>query len=185
MVPAGDLRTGMKIELDGVPYVVAEYQWVKPGKGGAFMRTRLRNMKSGGLVEKTFRTEERIPLAQIEERKAQFLYRSGDEYYFMDLSTYEQFPLSADQLGQARDFLKEEFVATILFHRSEVVGVELPIFVELAVVETEPGVRGDTAAGGSKPAKLETGATIQVPLFVNVGDRIRVDTRDGKYVERV
>lgn len=185
MILAGDLRTGMKVELDGVPYIVLEYQWVKPGKGGAFMRTKLRNMKDGTLLDKTFRTEEKVSPAQIEERKVQFLYRSGTEYTFMDTETYEQFPLEAEELGAAKDFLKEELTLTINFHRGEAVGVELPIFVELIVVETDPGVKGDTAQGGSKPAKLETGAVIQVPLFINVGDRIRVDTRTGAYVERV
>ncbi|MFN3476320.1 MAG: elongation factor P [Candidatus Methylomirabilales bacterium] len=185
MIAAGDLRTGMKIEVDGVPFIVVEYQWVKPGKGGAFMRTKLRNLKTGAIIDRTFRTEERVPPARIDERKAQFLYRGGDEYHFMDIDTYEQFSLTAPQLGPARDFLKEELVVTIFFHRGEAVGVELPIFVELAVVETEPGIKGDTAAGGSKPAKLSTGAVIQVPLFIEVGDTVRVDTRTGTYVERV
>lgn len=185
MISAGDLRTGMKIEVDGVPFVVVDYQWVKPGKGGAFMRTKLRNLKTGVIIDKTFRTEERVPPARIDERKVQFLYKGGDEYHFMDTDTYEQFSLVAEQLGQARDFLKEELVVTILFHRGEAVEVELPIFVELAVVETEPGVKGDTVAGGSKPAKLSTGAVIQVPLFIEAGDKVRVDTRTGTYVERV
>ncbi len=175
----------MKLELDGVPYVVLEYQWVKPGKGGAFMRTKLRNLKNGTLLDKTFRTEEKVSLAQIEERKVQFLYRSGADYIFMDLETYEQFPLGEGALGPAKDFLKEELTLTTYFHRGEAVSVELPIFVELSVVETDPGVKGDTAQGGSKPARLETGAVIQVPLFIEVGDKIRVDTRTGTYVERV
>lgn len=175
----------MKIELDGAPYIVLEYQWVKPGKGGAFMRTKLRNMKTGTLLDKTFRTGERVSPARIDERKVQFLYQSGEEHYFMDTETYEQFALREEQLGPTKGFLKEELVITVFFHRGEAVGVELPIFVELTVVETDPGVRGDTAQGGSKPATLETGAVIQVPLFIEVGDRIRVDTRTGTYVERV
>ncbi|MBI3989339.1 MAG: elongation factor P [candidate division NC10 bacterium] len=185
MISAGDLRTGMRIELDGVPYVVLGYQWVKPGKGGAFMRTKLRNMKTGTLLDKTFRTEEKVSPAQIEERKVQFLYKSEVESIFMDMETYEQFSLGPEELGPAKDFLEEGLTLTTFFHRGEAVGVELPIFVELAVAETDPGVRGDTAQGGSKPAKLETGAILQVPLFINVGDRIRVDTRTGDYVERV
>ncbi len=184
MISGGDLRPGVKIELDGVPHVVTSYQWVKPGKGGAFMRTKLRNMRTGAIIDRTFRTDEKLPPAVVEERRAQFLYRTDDTYHLMDEASYEQFPLSAKQLGESRDFLKEEMVITILFHRGTPVGVELPIFVELTVTETDPGVRGDTASGGSKPATLETGAVIQVPLFINVGDRLRVDTREGVYVER-
>lgn len=184
MIAAGDLRPGIKIEVEGVPYLVTDYQWVKPGKGGAFMRTKLRNLRTGAIVDRTFRTEEKLPLARVEERKAQYLYRDGDQLYFMDTDTYEQFFLREEQLGGALGFLREEMVLTILFHHEEPVGVEVPTFVELAVAETEPGVRGDTASGGSKPARLESGAVIQVPLFVNVGDRVRVDTRTGTYVER-
>jgi elongation factor P len=181
---AGDLRPGMKIEVDGVPFVVTDYQWVKPGKGGAFNRTKLKNMRSGAIVERTFRTEEKLPPAELEEKRAQFLYQSGNESHFMDTETYEQFFLSEDQLGDARKYLKEEMVVTIVYHRGSPLAVEVPTFVELAVVETDPGVRGDTASGGSKPATLETGAVIQVPLFINVGDRLRVDTRTGTYIER-
>jgi len=181
---AGNLRPGMKIEVDGVPFVVTDYQWVKPGKGGAFNRTKLKNMRTGAIVERTFRTEEKLPPAELEEKRAQFLYQSGDEFHFMDTETYEQFFLSEEQLGDARKYLKEEMVVTIVSHRGSPLTVELPTFVELAVAETDPGVRGDTASGGSKPATLETGAVIQVPLFINVGDRLRVDTRTGTYIER-
>ena len=184
MILAGDLRPGMKIELDGTPFVVTDYQWVKPGKGGAFNRTKLRNMRTGSIVERTFLTEEKVERAELEERRAQFLYRSDDEYHFMDTETYEQFFLPEDQLGDARDYLKEEMVVTIVSHRGSPLTVEVPTFVELAVAKTDPGVRGDTASGGSKPATLETGAVIQVPLFINVGDRLRVDTRTGTYIER-
>jgi len=184
VILAGDLRPGMKIELDGTPFVVTDYQWVKPGKGGAFNRTKLRNMRTGSIVERTFRTEEKVERAELEERRAQFLYRSDDEYHFMDTETYEQFFLPEDQLGDARDYLKEEMVVTIVSHRGSPLTVEVPTFVELAVAKTDPGVRGDTASGGSKPATLETGAVIQVPLFINVGDRLRVDTRTGTYIER-
>ena len=184
MILAGDLRPGMKIELDGVPFVVTDYQWVKPGKGGAFNRTKLKNMRTGSIVERTFRTEEKLPAAELEEKRVQFLYQTGDELHFMDTESYEQFFLSEEQLKDTRKFLKEEMVVTIVSHRGSPLAVEVPTFVELAVTETDPGVRGDTASGGSKPATLETGAVIQVPLFINVGDRLRVDTRTGTYIER-
>lgn len=186
MIAGGDLRPGVKLELDGVPYIVTDYQWVKPGKGGAFMRTKLKNMKTGAIIERTFRTDEKIQRAEVEERKVQFLYRSEDVYHFMDRESFDQFSISEKQLGGASGFLKDEQVLSILFHRGETVGVVLPSFVELRVAETEPGVRGDTASGGggSKPATLETGAQIQVPLFINIGDLLRVDTRSGTYVER-
>jgi len=184
VISGGDLRPGTKIELDGVPHIVIDYQWVKPGKGGAFNRTKLKNMRTGAIAERTFRTEEKLEPAELEERRAQFLYRSGDEYHFMDTETYEQFFLSEDQLGDARKFVKEEMVVTIISHGGSPLTVEVPTFVELAVVETDPGVRGDTASGGSKPATLETGAVIQVPLFINIGERLRVDTRTGTYIER-
>ena len=184
MIQAGDLRPGMKVELDGVPYVCLSYQWVKPGKGGAFNRTKLRNMKTGSIVDRTFRSEEKLTPADVEEHEAQFLYQDGETYHFMNTETFDQFFLPAKQLGEARDFLKPEMVITILFHRGEAVGVQLPIAVELAVAETDPGVRGDTASGGSKPATLETGAVIQVPLFIAVGDVVRVDTRSWTYLER-
>ncbi len=184
MISGGDLRPGVKVELEGGPYVVVDYQWVKPGKGGAFMRTKLKNMKTGAIIERTFRTEEKLQRAEVEERKVQFLYRAEDAYHFMDTESFDQFTLREKQLGEASGFLKEGLALSILFHRGEPAGVVLPTFVELTVIETEPGVRGDTAQGGSKPAKLETGAVIQVPLFINIGDLLRVDTRSGAYVER-
>ena len=184
IIAGGDLRPGTKIELDGVPYVVTDHQWVKPGKGGAFMRTKLKHLKTGAIIDRTFRTDEKLQRAEVEERKTQFLYRSEDTYHFMDMDNFEQFTLGEKQIGEASGFLKEDLVISILFHRGEPVGVVLPTFVELEVAETEPGLRGDTASGGSKPAKLETGAMIQVPLFINVGDLLRVDTRSGAYVER-
>jgi len=184
VILAGDLRPGMKIEVDGVPFMVTDYHWVKPGKGGAFNRTKLKNMRSGAIAERTFRTEEKLLPAELEEKRVQFLYQSGDEFHFMDTETYEQFFLSEDQLGDARRYLKEEMVVTIVYHRGSPLAVEVATFVELTVAETEPGVRGDTASGGSKPATLETGTVIQVPLFINVGDRLRVDTRTGTYIER-
>ena len=184
MIHAGDLRPGMKVEIDGVPYVCLSSQWVKPGKGGAFSRTKLRNMKTGSIVDRTFRTEEKLQPAEIDEQEAQFLYRDSETYHFMNTETFDQFFLAAERLGEARDFLRPDMVITILFHRGETVGVQLPIAVELKVAETDPGVRGDTASGGSKPARLETGAVIQVPLFISVGDVVRVDTRTWAYLER-
>ncbi|MEK7204880.1 MAG: elongation factor P, partial [candidate division NC10 bacterium] len=165
-------------------FIVTNFQWVKPGKGGAFMRTKLKNLRTGAVIERTFRTEEKLPSAELEERRAQFLYQRDDEFHFMDTETYEQFFLSVEQLGDARKYLKEEMVITIVSHGGTPLTVVVPTFVELAVAETDPGVRGDTASGGSKPATLETGAVIQVPLFINVGDRLRVDTRTGAYIER-
>jgi elongation factor P len=174
----------MKIEMDKAPFVVVDYQWVKPGKGGAFNRTKLKNLRTGSIVERTFRTEEKVEQAVLEERHAQYMYRSDDEFHFMDTDSYEQFYLRENQMGDAPKYLKEEMVVTIVSHRGSPLTVEVPTFVELAVAETDPGVRGDTASGGSKPATLETGAVIQVPLFINVGDRLRVDTRTGNYIER-
>ncbi|MBP2672351.1 MAG: efp, partial [candidate division NC10 bacterium] len=152
--------------------------------GGAFNRTKLKNMRTGSIVERTFRTEEKVERAELEERRAQFMYRSDEEFHFMDTETYEQFFLNEEQLGDASVYLKEEMVVTIVSHRGSPLTVEVPTFVELAVAQTDPGVRGDTASGGSKPATLETGAVVQVPLFINVGDRLRVDTRTGTYIER-
>ena len=184
MILSNDLRPGNKIELDGAPFLVVEYQHHKPGKGAAMVRTKLRNLRTGALIDRTFRPDEKLSPASLEERQAQFLYRQGDTYIFMDVDTYEQFTVTATQLGEAGAYLKEEMEVTILFYREEVIGVDLPIVVELTVEETEPGVRGDTASGGSKPAKLETGMVIQVPLFIEVGTRIRVDTRTGTYIAR-
>ncbi len=184
MILSNELRPGSKIELDGAPYLVIEYQHHKPGKGGAMVRTKLRNLRTGALVDRTFRPDEKLTPASLEERSAQFLYRQGDEFIFMDLASYEQFGVTTSQLGDAGAFLKEEMEVSILFYHEEVIGVNLPIAVELTVVETEPGVRGDTVSGGSKPAKLETGALIHVPLFIEVGTRVRVDTRTGTYIAR-
>jgi elongation factor P len=184
MISGGDLRPGVKVELDDTPFVVTDNQWVKPGKGGAFMRTKLKNMKTGAIVERTFRTEEKLPKAEVEDRKVQFLYHDGDVYHFMDTESFDQFTMDEQQLGETSGFLKEEMIISVLRHRGEPIGVVLPTFVELRVTETEPGFRGDTTSGGSKPATLETGATIQVPLFINVDDLLRVDTRSGAYVER-
>lgn len=184
MIAGGDLRPGVKVELDGTPYVVTDYQWVKPGKGGAFMRTKLKNMKTGAIIDRTFRTDEKLQRAEVEDRKVQFLYHDGDVYHFMDTVSFDQFTMDEKHLGEASGFLREEMVISVLLYRGEPVDVVLPTFVELRVAETEPGLRGDTASGGSKPATLETGAVIQVPLFIGIGDLLRVDTRTGAYVER-
>ena len=184
MISSNDLRAGMKIELDGVPYVVADYQHHKPGKGGAIVRTKVKNLRTGALVDRNFRTGEKVPLARIDEKKVQILYRQGEEFHFMDLKTYEQFFVKEDALGTASRFLKEGLEVSLLFHQGEAIGVDLPTFVVLQVVATDPGVKGDTASGGSKRATLEGGAVVQVPLFIEVGTRVRVDTRTGTYIER-
>jgi elongation factor P len=170
--------------LDGAVYQVIEYQHHKPGKGGAMVRTKLKNLKTGATVDRTFRPEEKFPLAEIEERKLQFLYRQGEAFHFMDTSNYEQLSLPSSQLGSAPNYLKEGAIISIQFHHQEPVEVLLPIFVELQVTKSDPGIRGDTASGGSKPATLETGMVIQVPLFIEEGDIVKVDTRTGSYSER-
>lgn len=184
MLGITDLKTNTKIELDGDPYVVTDYQHAKMGRGGAVVRTKLRNLKTGGTVQKTFQGSDKIKPAALSSRKGQYLYASGDQYTFMDTSSYEQFPLGADIVGDGVKFLKEGLEVDLLQHADSVIAVELPIKVEYVVTETDPGLKGDTVAGGSKPAHLESGATVTVPLFVQVGDRIRVDTRTGTYLER-
>ena len=185
MATTADFRNGMVISLKGNLYTIVEFLHVKPGKGGAFVRTKLKRLSDGSVLEKTFRAGERVEEARVEKRPMQYLYHAEGLYYFMDSSTYEQLPISEAGLGREKSFLKEGAKVTVLTHNNEAIGVELPIFVELEVVETEPGVRGNTVSGGTKPAKLETGATIQVPLFVQRGDRVKVDTREGTYIERV
>ncbi len=185
MITTNDFRNGMTIELDGTLYNILYFQHVKPGKGGAFVRSRLKNLKTGAVIEKTFRAGEKVELAVLDKRRMQFLYREGTHFHFMDTGTYEQMTLEEEELGEASRFLKEGTVVDMPLYEGKPVGVELPIFVELEVAETAPGVKGDTASGGSKPAVLETGATVQVPLFVEAGNRVKVDTRSGEYVERV
>jgi len=180
-----DFRKGLKIELEGEPYVIIDFLHVKPGKGGAFIRTKLKSLISGNVIDRTFRSGEKIQPPALEEKNMQYLYREGERFYFMDSETYEQFSLTEDHLTENKDFLQENIEVKILFHNNQPIGVELPIFVALKIVQTEPGVKGDTASGGSKPATLETGALLQVPLFLNVGDIIKVDTRTGEYIERV
>ena len=185
MYSTADFRKGLRIELDGEPYVIVDFQHVKPGKGGAFVRTKVKHLITGRVLDNTFRSGERIKRPDLMEREMQYLYREGDRYCMMDNETYEQIMLSGDQVGESRLFLTENLNLKVLLFNQQPVAMELPLFVELAVAQTEPGVRGDTASGGTKPATLESGATIQVPLFINEGDRVRVDTRSGTYIERV
>lgn len=185
MISTNDFRTGVTIIVDGQLWQVIDFQHVKPGKGSAFVRTRLKNLLRGNTLEKTFRAGEMLPRAIIETREMQYLYSSGDEYHFMDKTTYEQTMLGHDQLGDQVDLLKEGLSIDVRFHDGRVIGAELPNHIDLQVTETDPGFRGDTATNVTKPAKLETGAVIQVPLFINPGDKIRIDTRDRKYISRV
>ena len=184
MVSAGDFRNGLTIEVEGNVYQVIEFQHVKPGKGAAFVRTKLKNIKSGGVVEKTFRPTEKCPQAHIERADMQYLY-SDDMYHFMNVETYDQIDMTADQVGDSLKFVKENEMVKMLSHNGEVFAIEPPLFVELEITETEPGFKGDTAQGASKPATVETGAVVQVPLFVETGDRISIDTRTCEYLKRV
>ncbi|MFH1784375.1 MAG: elongation factor P [bacterium] len=184
MISTADFRNGMSIELEGDLYSIVEFQHHKPGKGGAVVRTKLKNFKTGAIMNKTFRAGEKVEQAIIEKEKKQYLYNSGDTYYFMDLQTYEQVPLDVKLLGDSMKFLKENMEIEILVHNASVIGAELPTFVDLKVTYTEPGLRGDRVSNASKPATLETGTQIQVPLFVEIGDLIRIDTRTGEYSQR-
>ncbi len=185
MYETSDIRRGLKIVLDGQPYAVIEHQFVKPGKGQAFTRTRLKNMLTGAVIDRTFRSGEKLQPADLEERHMQYLYADGDSYVFMDSQTYDQVSITAEQLGDNRFFLLDNTEVDVLFFEGKPIDVTPPTFVELKVVETEPGFKGDTASGATKPAKLETGLSVQVPLFVEEGDVLKVDTRTSKYVERV
>ncbi len=185
MISTNDFRTGLTIEVEGDVYTVVDFQHVKPGKGSAFVRSKLKNLRTGAVIERTFRAGEKLPRAHLERKEMQYLYREGDSYVFMDNETYEQVSLTTEQLGDNVKYLKENMNIYLLTYGGNLIGVELPNFVELEVVAADPGVRGDTATGGTKSATLETGLAIQVPLFVEVGDVIRVDTRTGEYLERV
>lgn len=184
MVTAGDFRNGVTFEMDGNVYSIIEFQHVKPGKGAAFVRTKIRNVISGAVTEKTFNPSDKYPTAFIERKDMEYLYNDGDLYYFMDSETYEQLPISPNVLGDNFRFVKENMVCKVLSYKGNVFGIEPPNFVELQVTETEPGVKGDTATNVTKPATLETGAEIKVPIFINEGEMIRVDTRTGEYMER-
>jgi elongation factor P len=183
-VSTAEFRKGLRIVYDGQPYAIVDFQHVKPGKGGAFVRTKLKHMRQGRVIDNTFRAGEKVELVDFEEKHMQFLYRD-DRYHFMDTATYEQLSLTPEEVGDARDYLKENTEVEVLYIGGVASAVELPNFVELAITRTEPGVRGDTAQGGSKPATLETGAVVQVPLFLNQGDVVKVDTRSGEYLGRV
>lgn len=185
MISVNDFKTGLTIEVDGEIYSVVEFLHVKPGKGAAFVRTKLKNIRTGAVTERNFRAGERVARARIDTKEMQFLYGSGNEYVFMDTETYEQLTLTREQLGDAPNYLKEGMVIGIQMYQGKAIGVELPNAVELEVTYTEPGFRGDTATGGTKPATLETGLVIQVPLFIETGTIVRVDTRTGEYLSRV
>ena len=184
MISAGDFRNGLCFEMDGQVYQVVEFQHVKPGKGAAFVRTKYKNVKAGSVVERSFNPNEKFEQAQLERRDMQYIYADGDLYYFMDTDTYEQTPIHSDKIGDGTKFLKEEMICKVVSYKGDIFQVELPITVELEITECEPGVRGDTTNNANKYATLETGAVVKVPLFVNQGEKIRVDTRTGEYLER-
>ena len=184
MITAGDFRKGVTIEWEGGVWTIVDFQHVKPGKGAAFVRTKLKNVINGGVVERTFRPTEKFPQARIDRVDMQYLYADGDLYNFMDVNTYEQIALSTDVVGDALKFVKENETVKVCSYNGKVFSVEAPLFVELEVTDTEPGFKGDTATGATKPATLETGAQINVPLFVNQGDRVKIDTRTGEYLSR-
>ncbi len=185
MISAGDFRNGITIEMDNNVYQIVDFQHVKPGKGAAFVRTTMKNIKSGGVVEKSFRPTEKFPPARIERNDMQYLYNDGDFFYFMDVNTYEQIQLTPDAVGDALKFVKENEMVKICSHNGSVFAIEPPLFVELEITDTEPGFKGNTATGATKPATVETGALVYVPLFVDNGEKIKIDTRTGEYLSRV
>ena len=184
MISAGDFRNGITFEMDGNVYQIIEFQHVKPGKGAAFVRTKIKNVITGATIERSFNPSDKLPKAHIERKDMQYSYQDDNLYYFMDLETFELIPISAETVGDSLKFVKENDICKILSFKVNVFGIEPPIFVELEVIDTEPGFKGDTATGASKPAVVETGATVRVPLFVNKGDKIRIDTRTEEYMER-
>lgn len=185
LISTSDFRNGAKIDLDGDPFIIVEFQHVKPGKGGAFVRTKLKSLKTGNVIDRTFRSGEKLEEPDIEEKEMQYLYSAEGQYFFMDTESYEQIFILEEHLGDSKNFLKENMIAKIIFYEGKPLIVELPIFVELKIVKTDPGIRGDTATGGAKIATLETGANVKVPLYLEEGAIIKVDTRSGEYVERV
>jgi elongation factor P len=184
MISAGDFRNGVTIEYEGNLYQIIEFQHVKPGKGAAFVRCKIRNIKTGGVVEKTFRPSEKVPKAHIDRKDMQYLYSDGELFHFMESNTYEQIAVNAKDVGDALKFVKENEMVKILSHQGSVFGIDPPLNVELVITETEPGVKGDTATGATKPAIVETGAKVMVPLFIEQGESIRIDTRTGEYMGR-
>ena len=185
MISAGDFRNGITLEIEGNVFQIMEFQHVKPGKGAAFVRTKIKNVMSGGVVERTFRPTEKFPAARIDRVDMQYLYSDGDLFHFMDVNTYEQVALNPDSIGDALKFVKENEMCKVCSYNGNVFSVEPPLFVELDITDTEPGFKGDTAQGATKPAVVETGATVYVPLFVDQGDKIKIDTRTGEYLSRV
>lgn len=185
MISTADFRNGLVVQLDGDLWEIVEFQHVKPGKGGAFVRTRFKNVLTGRILEKTFRSGEKMEEARLEERSWQYLYNDGDLFHFMDPESYEQIEVGSAVVGEASDWMRENQEISLLFHGSQVIKVNVPVAVVLRITKCDPGVQGDRASGGTKPATLETGVTVQVPLFVSEGDRIKVDTRSGEYIERV
>lgn len=184
MISSSDFRTGLTIEIDNDVWQIVDFQHVKPGKGAAFVRTKMKNVRTGAVVERTFNPGEKLPKAHIDNRQMQYLYENDGMYVFMDNETYEQSELTSEQLGDAKKFLKENMNIAIMLFQGTIIGVELPNSVDLEVIECDPGVRGDTATGATKQAKLETGYSVRVPLFINQGDILRIDTRSGDYIER-
>ena len=185
MISAGDFRNGITLEIEGNVYQIVEFQHVKPGKGAAFVRTKLKNIINGGVVEKTFRPTEKFPAARIDRVDMQYLYSDGDLYHFMNVETFDQIALNSDDVGDSLKFVKENEMVKICSHNGNVFAVEAPLFVELEIIDTEPGFKGDTATGATKPATVETGAVVNVPLFVEQGNKIKIDTRTGEYLSRV
>ena len=185
MISAGDFRNGVTLEIEGNVYQIMEFQHVKPGKGAAFVRTKLKNIINGGVVEKTFRPTEKFPAARIDRVEMQYLYNDGDLYNFMNTENYDQIALNKDDIGDSLKFVKENEMVKICSHNGNVFAVEAPLFVELEIIDTEPGFKGDTATGATKPATVETGAVVNVPLFVEQGNKIKIDTRTGEYLSRV
>lgn len=185
MISISEFRKGAKIEYRGDPYEIIDFQHVKMGRGGAIVRTRIKNLRTGSIIEETFKGGERFHTPRLEEKTMQYLYNQGDTYFFMDMESYEQSSLTAEQLGDRKKFLRENMKVKVLYYRDSPITLELPMFVELKIVKTDPGIRGDTVSGGSKPATLETGAIIKVPFHLNEGDIIKVDTRTAEYIERV
>ena len=184
-VSTAEFRNGLKIEIDGEPYIIVEFQHVKPGKGGAFVRTKMKSLKSGNVIDRTFRSGEKVDTPELEEKTMQYLYAADKDRAFMDTSSYEQLTMSEKQLGDSINYLKENMEIKVLYFKGQPINIDIPMFVELMIARTDPGVRGDTASGGSKPATLETGATVKVPFYLNEGDIIKVDTRTGTFIERV
>ncbi len=184
-IATNEFKRGVKLEIDNEPYEIVDYEHVKPGKGQAFVRVKLKNLKTGNVVEKTYKSGTKLPKAEVEERIMQYLYKDSEGYNFMDSTSYDQYTISAETMGDTAKFIQENKEVSVILYNGLPIGVNLPNFVELKVVETEPGFKGDTAATGTKPAKLETGAVVQVPFFIKEGDTIKIDTRTGEYVERV